>query len=73
MKDGQVSVVCPAAFKQDGGVSEQAADAVPTGILQTGCYCQSCYSHCNTVTLQTATTGSICRWVFFISESDKTV
>lgn len=36
VKDGQVSVVCPAVFEQDGGVSEQAADAVPAGVLQAG-------------------------------------
>lgn len=73
MKDGQVSVVCPAAFEQDGGVSEQAADAVAAGVFQTGCYCQSCHSHCDTVALQTESTASIYHCVLFISVSDKTV
>lgn len=57
VQDRQVTEICPAAFEEEGGVSKQATDAVPDGILQTGCYSQSCHSHCDTVALQTATTG----------------
>lgn len=51
----------------------QAADAVPAGVLQAGCYCQSCHSHRDTVALKTATTGSIYRCVRFRSVLHETV
>lgn len=45
VENGQVGEVRPAGAEQDGGVSGQSAYAVPTGVLQAGCYSQSRHSH----------------------------
>lgn len=45
VENGKVGEVRPAGAEQDGGVSGQSAYAVPTGVLQSGCYSQSRHSH----------------------------
>lgn len=52
-EDGQAGEVGPAGAEQDGGVSTQSTDGVPTGVLQGGRDGHGCHSHRDAVTLRT--------------------